>query len=52
MYSLMGSKWSKLHAGLMWSGQQVPQGVAPKTTHKIEEVHHNLVHNKQMKEEC
>ena len=35
----MGTKWSKLHAGPMWSGQQVPQGVAPKTTHKIEEVH-------------
>ena len=39
MYSLMGTKWCKLHAGPMWSGQQVPQGVAPKTTHKIEEVH-------------
>ena len=39
MYSTLGMKWSKLHCGPMWSGQQVSQGVAPTTTSlRIEEV--------------
>jgi hypothetical protein len=42
MYSLMGTKWCKLHAGPMWSGQQVSQGVSPVTTYRTEEARVNI----------